>query len=375
MKQKRINVLQFICPTGFYGAERWIIALANNSLPEQVNNELAVTEELDEQNLEIVNQFPQGAETHKIPMNGRFDLSVIAKLSTIIKQQQIDIIHTHGYKSDILGLLAAKKTGIKCVSTPHGFGLPDDFKLKIFVHLGAFSLRFFDKVVPLSKQLMDEVLDHGVAKERCQYIRNAVDLTEIDGFIGTKTAKSSTKKKQIGFIGQMIPRKNIKDALDVFNQLWLKNNNMEFLLMGDGESRKELENYADTLPSIGDIKFPGFRNDRMDILKDLDLFVMTSKDEGIPRCLMEACAMEIPIAAYNIPGIDQLITHEKTGLLAAFGDKETLAQYWDKLLNDKDYAENLSKAARQFVLDKFSGQRMAREYYDLFLALKGSGIN
>lgn len=366
MKQKRINVLQFICPTGFYGAERWIIALANNSLPEQLNNELAVTEELDEQNLEIVNQFPQGAATHKIPMNGRFDWSVIAKLSTIIKQQQIDIIHTHGYKSDILGLLAAKKTGIKCVSTPHGFGLPDDFKLKVFVRLGAFSLRFFDKVVPLSKQLMDEVLAHGVAKERCQYIRNAVDLTEIDEFIGTKTAKTSTKKKQIGFIGQMIPRKNIKDALDVFNQLWLKNNNMEFLLLGGGESRKELENYADTLPSIGDIKFLGFRNDRMDILKDLDLFVMTSKDEGIPRCLMEACAMEIPVAAYNIPGIDQLITHEKTGLLADFGDKETLAQYWDKLLNDKDYAVMLSKSARQFVLDKFSGQRMAEEYNDLF---------
>lgn len=370
MNKNKINVLQFICPTGFYGAERWIIALARNSNPELINHELAVTEESELQNLEIINQFPKNSKTHKIPMKGRFDLSVITKLSELIKQQQIDIIHTHGYKSDILGLLAAKKSGIKCVSTPHGFGLPEDFKLKLFMRLGAFSLRYFDKVVPLSKQLRDEVLQYGVPQQKCQYIRNAVDLTEIDEFIITKAPKTSTRKKQIGFIGQMIPRKNIKDALDIFNQLWLKNNNMEFLLLGEGSSRKELEVHAATLPATADIKFLGFRNDRMEILKNLDLFIMTSKDEGIPRCLMEACAMEVPIAAYNIPGIDQLITHEKTGLLAEFGDKETLAQYWNKQLSDDDYANKLAKAARQFVLDKFSGQRMAREYNELFQLLQ-----
>jgi glycosyltransferase involved in cell wall biosynthesis len=208
-----------------------------------------------------------------------------------------------------------------------------------------------------------------VPKEKCVYIRNAVDLTEVDEFLAQKETNAQKLKKQIGFIGQMIPRKNIKDAIDVFNQLWLKNNNIEFLLLGEGESRLELENYANSLPSNTDIKFLGFRNDRMAILKELDLFVMTSKDEGIPRCLMEACAMEIPIAAYDISGIDQLITHQKTGLLAKFGDKETLAKYWDILLNDTEVAKKLSQASRVYVQDKFSGQRMAKEYLELFKRL------
>jgi glycosyltransferase involved in cell wall biosynthesis len=104
-------------------------------------------------------------------------------------------------------------------------------------------------------------------------------------------------------------------------------------------------------------------------LKDFDLFVMTSEDEGIPRCLMEACAMEIPVVAYDIAGIDQLISHQKTGLLAPFGDKQLLAQYWQTLLDDQSYAQELSKASRQFVLEKFSAARMAEQYDDLFSEL------
>jgi len=201
MKKNKIKVLQFICPTGFYGAERWILALAKNSDNNLIQNDLAVTYESDDQNLEIVNQFPDSGETHKITMKGRFDLSAISKLVQLIKDKKIDIIHTHGYKSDILGLIAAKKAGIKCVATPHGFGLPEGFKLKFFIKAGGFALRFFDKVVPLSKQLLREVKEYGVAQEKSLYIRNAVDLTEVDEFRAKKTPKKTGKKKQIGFIG------------------------------------------------------------------------------------------------------------------------------------------------------------------------------
>ena len=81
-----------------------------------------------------------------------------------------------------------------------------------------------------------------------------------------------------------------------------------------------MEKLALTLPSAESIHFLGFRNDRLELLSQFDLFVMASSDEGIPRCLMEAIAMDIPVAAYNISGIDQLVMHEKTGLLAKYGD-------------------------------------------------------
>jgi glycosyltransferase involved in cell wall biosynthesis len=101
-------------------------------------------------------------------------------------------------------------------------------------------------------------------------------------------------------------------------------------------------------------------------LKQFDIFAMTSEDEGIPRCLMEAMGMELAVAAYDIAGIDQLVEHEKTGLLAQFGDTETLTRYWIELLTDLKKSNQLAKRAREFVDEKFSGQRMAREYFELF---------
>ena len=104
----------------------------------------------------------------------------------------------------------------------------------------------------------------------------------------------------------------------------------------------------------------------MDYLKDMDLFVMTSRDEGIPRCLMEAMGMEVPVAAYDIPGVDQLVTHNKTGLLAEFGDIDTLSEYWIQLLTNQKMAKNLAKEGRIFVNYRFSARRMAEEYCALF---------
>jgi glycosyltransferase involved in cell wall biosynthesis len=367
MQKKTINVLQFIVPVGFYGAERWILALVNNSNPDLVKHDLVVTQESANQDLEIVNLFPASAGmTHKISMKSRFDLKAITRLCDIIKDRKIDVIHTHGYKSDILGLIAARKMGIKCVSTPHGFGMPSSFKLKVFIRLGTWMLKFFDKVVPLSMQLKDEVVAFGILGKKIEYIQNGVDLSEVERYRLTKQPKSDQDKRIIGFIGQMIPRKNIKDLLDVFEATHRELPNTELQILGDGESRAEMEEYAKTLSSFETIKFLGFRYDRMEYLKQFDIFAMTSEDEGIPRCLMEAMGMELAVAAYDIAGIDQLVAHEETGLLAQFGDKETLTRYWIELLKDSEKSNRLAKRAREFVDEKFSGQRMAQEYYQLF---------
>ncbi len=375
MPQERINVLQFICPTGFYGAERWILALANNSDAKRVRCDLAVTEEAgSQQNLEIVRQYPKGhGEAFKIPARGRFDFSVVNALCKLIKERNIHVIHTHGYKSDILGLLAARRTGIPCVSTPHGFGEPSSFKLKAFIRIGAFCLRFFNLVAPLSQQLYDECLQLGVPKKKLQFIRNGVDLKEVEEqrqkTLAQQKSPAENDEKTIGFIGQLIPRKKVDHILDVFDRLAQKHPNIRLELLGDGESRAALEKHADSLSSRSRIHFLGFRNDRLERLSKMDLFVMTSSDEGIPRCLMEAMGMGTPIVAYNIPGIDVLIEHNKTGLLAQYGDQQTLQTYWEEALFNTATAQRLSRAAREFIHEEFSGESMARKYAEAFANL------
>ncbi len=366
-----LRVLQFITPAGFYGAERWVLALANNINSEQALCDLAVTREGAGQDLTLAELYPTdtGQEVHYLDMKGRFDLGAVKQLCEIIQEGRIDVIHTHGYKSDIIGLFAARRTGIACVSTPHGFSGKVGMKLAAFIRVGVHLLRYFDQVVPLSEELMSDMRRFGVPEEKTRFIRNGVDLTEIDASLekvprGANAPAESGRA--VGFIGQIIPRKGIGDLLEVFDSLHGSDSALQLQLVGDGRQRQELEDKARSLSSAEDIHFLGFRSDRLELLSGFDLFVMTSSLEGIPRCMMEAMAVGVPVVAYDIPGVDQLVEHERTGLLAPHGDKEALAACCRKLLDNPDLATELTGNARKMIEDKYSAARMAREYEGLF---------
>ncbi|MFT5814594.1 MAG: glycosyltransferase involved in cell wall biosynthesis [Psychroserpens sp.] len=367
MKQT-INVLQFICPTGFYGAERWILALAKHLDPTTIRCDLAVTMEPGQQALELVNEYHKlNLPFHTINMKSKFDLSAVNKMAKLIKKQNIHIVHTHGYKSDIIGVLAAKIAGIPCVVTPHGFENAKDFKLRTFIWLGCQAMKYATKVVPLSHQLMRDCKVLGVKDYKTLYIQNGVDLSEVEATAVPE--RQNPEEKRIGFVGQMISRKNIFDILDIFDTLHAKHPNTRLVLLGDGDEREDLEVHSKTLASNSHIEFLGFRDDRLPLLKSFDLFVMTSTLEGIPRCLMEATAASIPVAAYDIAGIDQLIEHKKTGLLASLGEKKQLLSYWESLLFTEGYGVELAAEAKNFVYQHYSANRMATEYSELFKQL------
>jgi len=375
----KVRVLQFITPAGFYGAERWVLALGNNIDHERVACDLAVTQESSSQDLSVAEYYPEDAgEVHYLAMNGRFDLRVVRKLVSVIRKRNIDIIHTHGYKSDILGLLAARIAGIKCVSTPHGFSGNVGFKLRNFIRLGSFMLRYFDAIVPLSEDLMSDMKRLKVPESKTHFIRNGVDLKEIDSALielkkGAGTfIKGSSDTKIVGFIGQIIPRKGVSDLIQVFEKLHVINPLTQLQLLGDGEQRVELELQAKQLSSSDAIEFLGFRSDRLALLSRFSVFVMTSSLEGIPRCMMEAMAVGVPVVAYDIPGVDQLVEHDVTGLLAPYGDKEELLNCCKRVLEDEELAKRLIDAARKNIDQRYSASRMASEYDDLFRKLLDS---
>jgi glycosyltransferase involved in cell wall biosynthesis len=366
---KKINVLQFICPAGLFGAEMWILALAGHLNPKDVHCHLAVSHESDDQNLEIVDRYYAfGLPAHKIKMQGRFDPFGIYKLVRLIQQEKIDIIHTHGYKSDILGLAAARIAGIKAVATPHGFENAKDLKLQLFIAMGCMAFRFFDKVAPLSEALEQDIRRVGVNSRKIRLVKNGVDLKEIEieSDSGERFFPLDDGVKRIGYVGQMAYRKNVDDILTTFDLLWKEHKNIRLYLVGEGPMRLELEDRAASLASSVSIKFLGYRSDRLQIVKELDLFTMTSSLEGIPRCMMEAMAMGVPVVAYDIPGVDQLIVHGKTGFMADFGKVDELKRYWEKILFNDEVSRTLAGAGRNFVRKKFSGARMAREYTQLY---------
>lgn len=369
--QNQLRVLQFITPSGFYGAERWVLAMANNTNSAEMICDLAVTKESETQDLTVAKLYPSDkGEVHYLPMNGRFDLRVVDKLVEVIKQRQIDVIHTHGYKSDILGVLAAKKAGIRIVATPHGFSNNIPLKLRLFIRLGLFAIRFADKVAPLSQQLIEDIVAAGIRRDKIQFIENGVDLTELESSRKILPAEASTlQAPHFGYIGQLIARKGIGDMILAFNEIFSRHPTAKLTLIGDGDQRRELEALAQSLPCSNAINFLGFRQDRLQLSQQFDVFLLTSSLEGIPRCLMEAMIVGTPVVAYDIPGVDQLITDGKTGLLAPLGDWQQLAACCEKLVHDPVLYQQIAVAGRALVDQRFSAKRMTDEYVVLFRKL------
>lgn len=369
---RKLRVLQFITPAGFYGAERWVLALANNLDHENVVCDLAVTKESETQDLSVAHYYPKEAgEVHYLPMKGRFDWRVVRQLADVIRRREIDVIHTHGYKSDILGVLAARRAGIQCVSTPHGFSGKVSLKLAMFIRMGTFMLRFFDRVAPLSEELVEDMKRFNVPAARTTFIRNGVDLKEIDGALALMTPATAADGdiRTLGFIGQLIPRKGVGHLLKAFDILYGRDPVLRLQLVGDGVQRPELESMAAQMPAGKAVEFLGFRADRLELLSRFTLFVMTSSLEGIPRCMMEAMAVGVPVVAFDIPGVDQLVEHEVTGLLAPYGDVEALAACCQRLLDDPALARRLADNARQKIDQTYSARRMAIEYESLFRSM------
>lgn len=370
---RKIRVLQFITPAGFYGAERWVLALANNINRDVMVCDLAVTRESPTQDLRVAEEYPVDAgQVHYLDMSGRFDLRIVSHLVRVIRERQIDIILSHGYKSDILGLLAARRAGIRCVSTPHGFPASTGIKMGLFIRAGSLALRYFDAVAPLSEELMEDMKRFGVADGKVCFIRNGVDLKDIDETMAQlpqQPVQLPPEPRYIGYIGQLIPRKGIPALLRVFDRLYAEDSGLTLRLVGGGSQQQELEDQARRSDSGNAVEFLGFRDDRLALLREFSLFVMTSSLEGIPRCLMEAMAVGVPVAAYDIPGVDQLVEHEVTGLLAPFGDEDALLACCRRLLSDPEFADRVVSNARRKVEAVYSARRMAGEYEELFARL------
>jgi glycosyltransferase involved in cell wall biosynthesis len=350
----------------------WILALVKNLNPEQVTSHLAITRESPGQNIELFRRHQKlGLKSHQLKMGGRFDPRVIISLSQLIRKEKIDIIHTHGYKSDLLGLIAARLTRIKAIATPHGFENAPNRKLQAFIRIGCMALRHFDSVAPLSDDLMHDMRRIGVKQEQTQLIINGVDLDEVERERNAQRPPlyGNTQEKRIGYVGQLSHRKNVGDLIRAFDSLYSTFKQVRLLIIGDGPDRTRLIEISKSLPASDNVEFLGYRDDRLRLVKELDVFSMTSSLEGIPRGMMEAMGLGVPVAAYDIPGVNKLLIHGETGLLAPPGDIEALKRCWERILLDRDFAKTLGANGRRYIVEQFSAKRMAQEYTQLYSRL------
>ena len=366
---RKLRVLHLGNPTGLYGAERWILALIRY-LPESVESIVGVIEDRQEAApAELLTRSAAlGFETQTFAGRGRLSVAAIKKLRSYLVSRGINILHTHGYKTDIVGLLAARGTECRVVSTPHGWTVGADLKLRAYECLDRIAFVFMDAVVPLSLGLHDGLARWLGWRRNLLLIRNGVDIGEIEAAKPRpRTDSAGDESFLVGYIGRLVPGKGIPDLIKAFaaanipkKQLWI---------IGSGPQDHELQALCEELSISKRVNLLGYREDRLEYLKVFDLFVLPSYSEGIPRCLLEAMAADIPVVATDIAGCRAVIEDQVTGYLYPPGDVKALASILLTLCQDRGKGRLVRENAKAFVLATYSAQRMAEEYAQLYSGL------
>ena len=247
------------------------------------------------------------------------------------------------------------------VATPHGWSHDAGWKLRLYEWLDRWMFRYADAVAPLSEDLAAELS----CRDNLRLIPNGVDLAEIDAArcIAPDVAVLREKGPVIGYVGQLIARKDIGTLLEAFAQLG--RNDASLVLVGEGEARVQLEARVAELGIAGLTHFAGFRSDRLAWMRGFDLFVLPSLVEGMPRCLMEAMVADVPVAVSDIAGSRDLVRQDDTGQVFAPRDVAGLRECLSAI-DDPASLRTMAQRARKLVEREHSAAAMARRYEDLF---------
>lgn len=344
--------------------------------------------------IEVEQLQQQGYVLHPIQIDRQIspvlNLKSIYKLIKLIRQNQYDLVHVHTPIAAVLGRIAAKLAGVKrIVYTAHGFPFHD--------RSSPSQYRFYFNVEKISAALTNLILSQNYEDiatsqklslcppEKIRYLGNGVDIERfkrdcLDPIHQGKLRKSlgipATANLIIGTIGRLTRKKGSGYLIEATAKLLPQFPNLHVLVIGSELStdpepfHTELVERIHTLEIENHVTLTGARKDIPELLGLLDIFTLpTFTHEGLPRSILEAMSMGLPVVTTDIRGCREAVVDRKTGLIVPPQDSEKLAVALGTLLSDSELRQVCGKAGRQRVEAEYDErlvfQRLAECYQEL----------
>ena len=321
------------------------------------------------------------------------DLVTLWQLYRIMRRERFTIVHTHTPKPGLFGQLAARLAGVPVVlNTLHGFYFHDAMpsrSRRFYIALEKIAAWCSDVILSQNSEDIQTAIREGISPPgKIKLLGNGIDLHAFDpDRFGEEEIRRRREdlgippdSKVVGFVGRLSARrKGFLDFLRAGEQVARRHPEVRFLIVGEADPGKAdaVEPEAAREYGIWDrCRFVGrLPNDELPGCYALmDVLVLPSLFEGLPRVIMEASAMGIPAVASNVKGNREAVEDGRTGLLVPLGDVPALADAVVDILSDGDRARRMGEEARRLARERFD-QRLvfARvlEEYERLLRAKG----
>lgn len=355
------------------GAEAIILTIAEGIDKNKFNPLILVLKEEDDKIPPLATEARlKGIPVEIITLKGKFDFSSILKLRKLTLKNNIHIIHSNEYKSDMIAFLATRFIHAKLVTTTHGW-LLTTARLKFYEFLDSIIIRFFDKIVAVSKAMREELLKIKIPSSRIVVIETALDFSRI------QSGKEKTDLKRelslpsdtviIGTMGRLSPERGHVHFLKAAKEIIKTFPKVVFIIVGDGDLKEDLMLQAREMGIEDRVFFLGFRKDIANILSSVDIYVSSSLRDSFGIAVVEAMAAGKPVIATKVGIVPEIIKDDETGITIEPGNSNVIYEAATKLLKDDKLRVKLGISAKQVVTQRFSRQQMVGAYEQLYLTL------
>ncbi|MFH0896368.1 MAG: glycosyltransferase [Bacteroidota bacterium] len=401
-----INILYVIWSLGLGGAEQVVINLAKGLDKTKFQPFVCCLND-EGQFADVLKK--EGIQVFALTKARGLDFSVIPKLVKIIKENNIQIVHTHLWGANFWGRMAAKSASVPVVITEHNV---DEWKSPLHFLIDRFLFKKTDCFIAVSAAVRSFYSAKlRVPAEKIKVVYNGIQANESQGHKVTKSQVKASlgikdDEKVIAIIGRLVSQKGHEFFLKAFARLVSSRLSLEdasrepfrqglaskvkALIVGDGPLKNSLQSTVHSQQLEEKVKFLGLRKDVPEILSITDILVLSSTREGLPMILLEAMAAGVIVVATRVGGTPEVVEDGVNGYLVESGDVEGLRRKIEYVLKaDDDSRSNLDNVenspfrqgstslgideirnnARKTVEEKFSLGKMVGEHEEIYLKI------
>ncbi len=360
----KMKILHAIETSGPGGAENFLIRTALALRPASESSVLLIKPGWLQQRLVDLG-FPVVVE----PLHRSFDPAWLYRVLKLIKEQQIDVIHSHEFAMNSHLAILAKAAGVRHVATVHGKKYYGDSKARRTIYRLVARL---SGLVAVSEDIKSYLVDTvGVPPGRVTVIPNGIAVEDyrrdgIDVELARRSLGCSDDEFLICAVGNLYPVKGHCYLIRAMAKLVPDHPKLRLVIAGRGGEQAALEQLIAELFLQDNVSLLGFRDDIKNILLASDLFVMPSLSEGLPLSLLEAMAAKRPVVVTDVGGMPQVIKNDVMGLVVPPADDDALARAIGSVLVDGK-SEDYVAAAFAELEAHYSMSKMLGDYRALYV--------
>jgi glycosyltransferase involved in cell wall biosynthesis len=328
-----------------------------------------------------------GVTVHTVPMEREIsplhDVRSAAALARCFRQHKFDVVHTHTPKAGLIGPIAARLARVpKVVHTVHGLLFHDRMRRSrqaMFWVPEKITATLCDHLLSQSREDMERAVRSGLcAWRKITYLGNGVDVARFTPQVKyDRTEKLREVGLQandfvVGSVGRLVAEKGFMDLFAAAETLTVRCPQIKFVVIGPRETDQDDAvdtGYMDDLRRRGVVRFVNWCDDMRSWYAAMDIFVLPSYREGIPRACMEAAAMMRPVVASDIRGCREVVLHGDTGLLVPPRDIPRLVEAIEMLHKEHVRAARMGERARRHIVKNFNSKDVCSRLCEFYAQL------